>query len=333
MLKKFNSQKQVQSSAIYSVTMGLIVSLVYAIILVSILLKLDTVNKEKSLFYILIIFIFSYSYYKFFTSCFLYNLKILINKETADIFKVYGTPRQIDEIVEQIHKEKYYEDDKVIISNRFLYSKTNINDLCALKDILIIYEDKRSNKGANITKDLVFCDKFGTKHTISYSRLTNEVIDFDNALKVLRPRCKNAKIGYNLSNLNYVKQNTINLSNDYVPEIIEKVIIDKELYEKPKKYKQINPIYDYDEDLVDYYNDEEINVFDEEKIFEENILEVLKILDYDNYEVFKKDIYEVKKIPVKEFNTKKEECDYLVQALGYNDFYDFYESNVEDNNK
>lgn len=331
-MKMFNSKKQVQSSAIYSVTIGLIISLMYGIILINIILKLNTVNKEQNVLYILIIFILSYSYYKFFKSCFLYNLKILTNKGTADIFKIYGNPRQIDLIIKQIHNEKYYEDTKVIISNRFLYSKTNINDLCALKDILIIYEDKSSNKGMNITRDLVFCDKFGTKHTICYSKLTNEVTDFDDALKALKSRCKNAKIGYSLSNLNYVKQNTINLGNDYIPETIEEVIVDKELYEKSKIYKQINPIYDYDEDLADYYNDEEINVLDEEEIFEENILEVLKILDYDNYETFKRDIYEVKKISVKEFNTKKEECDYLVQALGYNDFYDFYESNVEDTN-
>lgn len=65
-----------------------------------------------------------------------------------------------------------------------------------------------------------------------------------------------------------------------------------------------------------------------DELFEKKLLEVLEVVGYDDYEEFREDIYIEKGINNKEFESKQEEIDYLVQLLGYDDFDDFYSMNI-----
>lgn len=85
------------------------------------------------------------------------------------------------------------------------------------------------------------------------------------------------------------------------------------------------PGEDYEEDI-----DENDDFFKEEFEFSyAKVKEVLKKLGYNNYATFKKEVYNSKKIKRKKFDNKEDEINYLVKALDYDDFEDFYTTNIE----
>lgn len=103
---------------------------------------------------------------------------------------------------------------------------------------------------------------------------------------------------------------------------------------------------DYDEDLEDMYNndddiikedetDDEISIEEDEDFNEDfefsydKVKEVLKKIGYTNFATFRKEVYENKHIKRKKFENKEDECNYLVSSLGYDDFEDFYISNMK----
>lgn len=122
----------------------------------------------------------------------------------------------------------------------------------------------------------------------------------------------------------------------------------------------------YDEDLEDYYdediedmyteteekqseedetddsseiekNEKNVEIGEDDDFFKEEfefsyakVKEVLKNMGYNNYATFKKEVYESKKVKRKKFDDKEKEVDYLVKALGYDDFEDFYCSNIDE---
>lgn len=101
---------------------------------------------------------------------------------------------------------------------------------------------------------------------------------------------------------------------------------------------------EYDEDLDEEYDEdlEDSNFYEEEEDIDENdeffkeqfvfsydkVKEVLKKMGYTSFATFRKEVYENKHIKRKKFEDKEKECNYLVKALGYDDFEDFYNENM-----
>ena len=141
------------------------------------------------------------------------------------------------------------------------------------------------------------------------------------------------------------------MSNDSIKGILSTNKNDEIMKEKIMDKEEIDTDldYEYDEDLEDFddnVDNEEIydEVLDEEDIDENDdffkeeefefsyakVKEGLKKLGYNNYATFKKEVYNSKKIKRKKFEDKEKEVDYLVKTLGYDDFEDFYYTNIED---
>ena len=75
---------------------------------------------------------------------------------------------------------------------------------------------------------------------------------------------------------------------------------------------------------------EEDDFFKEEFEFSyAKVKKVLKKIGFDNYATFKKHVYDLKNIKRKKFDNKEEEINYLVQAVGYENFEDFYNTNMD----
>ena len=131
------------------------------------------------------------------------------------------------------------------------------------------------------------------------------------------PHCKR-EIKYGIKYCKYCSTE-IDWGNDDEEEIDED--------EAEEEYDDdLEDINDYDEEDID----EDDEFFKEEFVFSYDLVkEVLKKMGYTSFATFRKEVYENKHIKRKKFEDKEEECNYLVRALGYDDFEDFYNENMK----
>lgn len=201
-------------------------------------------------------------------------------------------------------------------------------------------------------------------YDISYN-ISNEV-DFSligtmGTIQTAREKLKFNQDYYDilLRNSNFISEY---LSKNYNPEVVYRIIcldmeikkiIDNDIkdgsFERNMEY--VNYLKEHLEDFE--FNDFEMtkknnkkhikntnmktkNISKDDDFFKEEfefsyakVKKVLKKIGFDSYATFKKHVYDSKKIERKKFDNKEEEIDYLVQAEGYENFEDFYNTNME----
>lgn len=107
----------------------------------------------------------------------------------------------------EINLTKKYEDDELIVSEKYLISKSDYRKLTALDDILMIYKKVNERNFAVVSYDLVVINKYNDTIYFSYSSENEWVVD--EILNILSKNCKNAVFGYTNENSKYVLEHTV----------------------------------------------------------------------------------------------------------------------------
>ena len=156
------------------------------------------------------------------------NLTIVINPLKSDIFKKYGSEKDIQSIVNEIKNNIEYQDKRIIISKSFILPIEDVEGLRACKDILGVHMLVHKTNFVTDSYSIVLTDKFNNESQIKY--YTNEKEAIDKALLILASKCKNAKLGYNSETFKYVRENMQDL-NTYDPHS-EKPIKSQDIFQK-----------------------------------------------------------------------------------------------------
>lgn len=337
---EYDSIKKIKKEALFSLIEYSFRGLFWAIIVISMIVglfsKMDVFSKMFLGFFTLLCL----SGFLNALSIIIKNFRELKKPQKNSRFLRYGTPDMINEILYNLDENSVYSDDKIVIDNKYIMIKKSLNSLCALEDIVGVYKFVLRTNLAKTNYGLKYHDKYGKEYVVSYSYRWSDV-DIDNILYCLYPRCVNAKFGYNDETLNYVKSNIkkeprkfrIRESKDIVSEFINNNIeekYDEDLKETYDNSKNKDNFEDCDDKVQHNKIDENDDFFKEDFEFSyAKVKEVLKKIGFESYATFKKHVYETKKIERKKFDNKEKEIDYLVQAVGYENFEDFYNTNME----
>lgn len=118
---------------------------------------------------------------------FIENISIAINPTKDEVFRKYGSPEKIERIIKDIHLKNVYKDNKIMISDQFLYDGSNYASIIAIKDITNITKTVNKVNFAIDHYTISIHDKYGITLNCVYSRteeeLVNKIITLINTLK------------------------------------------------------------------------------------------------------------------------------------------------------
>lgn len=140
---------------------------------------------------------------------FAYFLKKFIKNFYYYIYPSKSIDNEIDSIFDEIFSSIEYQDNEVIISQKYMLSKKDYRLLVNLDDVLIVYIREHKTNFVTDSYGIVVVDN----HNNSYF-YPNPKEAVNNILNILLYKCKNAKFGYTDENFKYAMQNTINSNND-----------------------------------------------------------------------------------------------------------------------
>ena len=155
-------------------------------------------------------------------------IKYIINPESDLVFRKYGSFDKIDKIIEQMYQDNKYEDNRIIISNKFIYIKKHVYSLCALEDIVGVYKFIVKRNGQVTSEGISYHDKYGSEYRTNYSYLL-DTVDLDKIIKILIPRCKNAKFGYTDGTRKYIYSQKSEIPKQYDGRNIKEADVDYEI--------------------------------------------------------------------------------------------------------
>lgn len=359
-MKKVDSVKEIKSAALSRIIKQILYECLFGFIIVATIFGLIGGKLESGYVIIALIFlVFVIFLFRSILENIIEDYNEYKNPQNNSRFLRYGSPDKINKIISEVNNNPIYYDEKIAFNNKFIYIKSDLNSLCALEDIIALYKFTFKRNGQKSKIGIKYHDKFGKEYAIVYSYLFSDV-DLDKIIKYLIPRCKNAKFGFTNDTLNYVKNYKVEEPNKYDNRIIKEIKVEQELVNEDVEDEYYDEDLEdyYDEDLEDIYSETEeeqseedetddsseieededdVEIGEDDDFFKEEfefsyakVKEVLKNMGYNNYATFKKEVYESKKVKRKKFDDKEKEVDYLVKALGYDDFEDFYYSNIDE---
>lgn len=148
---------------------------------------------------------------------FLMSVILIINPLKSDLFKRYGSPEEITNILDEIENTKEYEDKHLIISQNYISDRKIYSKIIACDDVLGVHKLVHKTNFVVDYYQIVITDKYGFEITYQYS--VNEEEKCDKLLMMIAQKCKNAVIGYTKQEQEHIKENKQELPNNIKEKI------------------------------------------------------------------------------------------------------------------
>lgn len=142
---------------------------------------------------------------------FIKYLIVAFNPTKDNVFKKYGSPKDVQKILDNLNKNKIYEDDNLIMSNNYITRKKDYSDLVCFKDILGVHKLQHKRNGFINYFGVVLTDKYGFEHSYNYE--VNNEKQCDELLLLISSLCPNAELGYTKKQKQHIKENKEKLPN------------------------------------------------------------------------------------------------------------------------
>lgn len=191
--------KNVRINEIKIALVMLIPALIFTGIVISILVSGEDIDE---LIFMLLLFgvfavLFDYALIK--------SILIIIDPLKSDLFKKYGPPEKILDILDEIENTKEYEDKHLVISKNYISDKKDYSKIVACDDVLGVHKLVHKTNYVIDYYQIVIIDKYGLEIKYSYSVKNQDMCD--KLLMVIAYKCKNAKVGYTKQEQDYIKAN------------------------------------------------------------------------------------------------------------------------------
>ena len=152
------------------------------------------------------------------------SIKSAMNPLEDDVFKKYGSPKKVKEMLNDLNKNKIYEDKNIIMSKKYITNKNSFSDLIAFDDVLGVHKLKTTKMGMPYYYGVILTDKYGQEHRYTYNVLDQK--ECDKLLEMTASLCKYAEKGYTKEQRKYIKENTEKLPKEYKEEPEEEYTCD-----------------------------------------------------------------------------------------------------------
>lgn len=147
---------------------------------------------------------------------------VIIDPLKSDLFKKYGSPEEIANILNEIENTKEYEDRNLIISKRYISDKKDYSKIVACDDVLGVHKLVHKTNFVVDYFQIVITDKYGFEITYSYP--VKEQEKCDKLLMIIANKCKNAKAGYTKQEQDHIKANKQELPDDIKQKVEDEYI-------------------------------------------------------------------------------------------------------------
>lgn len=135
----------------------------------------------------------------------------IINPLRDPVFRKYGSPKKVKEILNELNSNIVYEDDNIIMSKKYIVEKSDFSSLIAFEDVIGVHKLRHQKNFATDYYGVILTDKYGYQHQYTY-RVRDEK-KCDELLMITASLCKNAAIGYTKQQKQYIKENTVKLND------------------------------------------------------------------------------------------------------------------------
>lgn len=146
---------------------------------------------------------------------------LISNPLRSDIFKKYGSPEQVKEIIDEIENSKEYEDKHLVISKNYISDKKDYEKIVACDDVLGAHKLIHKTNYVVDYIQIVIIDKYA--HQSAYTYKPKEEEKCNQLLYLISQKCENAEVGY-------TKREADNIKN-------KKIQLPKTEIKKPKEYE------------------------------------------------------------------------------------------------
>lgn len=172
-------------------------------------------SDDFKIWYLIVILIFGFFNYFLLTS-FVHTVILIFNPLKADIFKKYGSPNQIANILEEIEGSIIYQDKSITISNDYICDLSNYDSIVKCEDVLGIHKLVHKTNFVTDYYQIVLTDKYGQE--VSYKYKCRDEDKVNNLLQIIAERCPNAEWGYTEKQREYIRENSIKLPSEIKKE-------------------------------------------------------------------------------------------------------------------
>lgn len=138
------------------------------------------------------------------------TLITIINPLKDPVFRKYGSPKKIKEILNELNSNIVYEDENIIMSNKYITEKKDFSGLIAFEDVLGIHKLQHKKNGFTNYYGVILTDKYGYEHRYTY-QVQNEN-KCDELIMITANLCPNAVVGYTKQQKQHIKENKVELN-------------------------------------------------------------------------------------------------------------------------
>lgn len=138
-------------------------------------------------------------------------LIVVINPLSSNVFKKYGSPKELAKILDEIESTKEYEDKRLIISKNYVMEKKDYESILAFDNVLAIHKEVHKTNGAIDGYSVIITDKYGFETKYSYGSSKKEQDKVDSLIMYIGSKCKNAEFGYTKQAQQHVRNNKVEL--------------------------------------------------------------------------------------------------------------------------
>lgn len=138
--------------------------------------------------------------------------KIVFNPYSSDIFKKYGSPDKLTNIIKEIEETIEYEDKFLRISENYISDVKDYEKIVACDDVLGIHKLVHKTNYVVDYYQIVLTDKYGQETTYTYK--VKEEDKVNELILYIAKKCKNAEVGYTNKEQNHIKNNKVPLPSD-----------------------------------------------------------------------------------------------------------------------
>jgi len=137
------------------------------------------------------------------------TLITIINPLKDPVFRKYGSPKKIKEILNELNSNIVYEDENIIMSDKYITEKKDFSGLIAFEDVLGIHKLQHKKNGFTNYYGVILTDKYGYEHRYTY-QVQNEN-KCDELIMITANLCPNAVVGYTNQQKQHIKENKVEL--------------------------------------------------------------------------------------------------------------------------
>ena len=135
------------------------------------------------------------------------RLKVLVNVRSSRMFRKYGSPEEIASIIANGAESSLIVNKKVLLTESFIFSPSIPESYVPLDSVRLFYRKEHRTNGIQDGLYITVWDEFGDTYDYPFKMGSRHAVDFEDAMKELFVRCKNAQSGYSVEKIAAVKAN------------------------------------------------------------------------------------------------------------------------------